>query len=190
MSLRSFLGCRLFHWGVDRSPWSSQYLLSCFPLLLDFYQRFQTLAGSSQVAPFRRCRIIFWISRTLVLGLRISAVNSLHVHDWWLFCWISFRPPCSSFSSYRLSASDTDKWGREDSSMCFLELSVVRGHLDWCHVKFRCRPDSKQWVRSAEHAGTFIYDPHISFFFLTSKKKNPDKFSLSTKENNSPFVTL
>lgn len=89
------------------------------------------------------------------------------------FCWISFRPPCSWFSSCRLSLSDTahGKWGREDSSMCFLELSVVRGHLDWCHVKFCCRPDSKQWVRSAEHAGTFIYDPHISFIFLTSKKK-------------------
>lgn len=103
-----------------------------------------------------------------------------------------FSPACSSFSSYCLSPSHTahGKRGREDSSVCFLELSVVQGHLDWCHVKFRFRLGSKQWVRSA---GTFIYYTLITFTFwhpACSAKKNLISSRSQQKENTGPFLTL
>lgn len=120
-----------------------------------------------------------------------NPVYSLANQQWSLYTcmnndFFSFSPAYFPFSSYCLSPSDTahGKGGSEDSSVCFLEPSVARGHLHWCHVKLRFRPGSNQWVRSAEHAGTFIYYSLISVFLTSCLpcQKEPDKFSLNKRK--------
>lgn len=178
ISLRSFSGRQVFHWHVDLSPWSSQHLhlFSFFPLLLDLYQRFQILAGNWQVL-HHFTGVETSVESAQILFMVEQNSSKFFTRAWLMTFFFAFFSSACSFSSYCLSPSATahGKRGREDNLVCFLELRVVHGHLHWCHVKFHFRPGSKQWVRSAEHAGTFIYYTLISFSFwhpACSAKKN------------------
>lgn len=149
---------------------SGQHLFSCSSLVLDSHQRFQKLAGA---APFHRCFHTCTISTNPVYGSANQQICKFSTHAQlmtFFFCFAFVFPACCSFSSYCLSPSDTalGKRGREDSLVCFLSLSVVQGHLDWCHVKFYFRPGSKQWVRCAEREGSLICSSLISILFLAS----------------------
>lgn len=197
ISLRSFSGRQVFHWHVDLSPWSSQHLhlFSFFPLLLDLYQRFQILAGNSQV--LHHFTGVETSAESAQILFMVEQNSSKFFTRAWLTFFFCFLFLCMLFVFLLLSVtichcSWKTRQGGQFGVFSGAERRPRPPALMSCEISFQAGLQTvSQVCRVCRNI--HLLHSHI-FFFLTScllrQKEESDKFSLSTIGNTGPFLTL